>query len=63
MSQICCLSVRSDVNAMREPSGDHAGEPLDFLPLVNWRVVPAATSAIQISVSYELSSQLASRTV
>ena len=39
MSQICCLSERSDVNAMRVPSGDHRGEPLDFLPLVNWRVV------------------------
>ena len=51
MSQICCLSDRSDVNARRPPSGDHFGDPLDFLPLVNWRFVPAATSAIQISVS------------
>ena len=51
MSQICCLSERSEVKAMRAPSGDHLGDPLDFLALVNWRVVPAATSAIQISVS------------
>ena len=51
MSQICCLSERSDVKAMREPSGDHFGDALDFLALVNWRGVPPATSAIQISVS------------
>ena len=36
---------------MRAPSGDHFGDPLDFLELVNWRVVPAAMSAIRISVS------------
>ena len=51
MSQICCLSERSEVKAMRAPSGDHFGDPLDFFALVSWRVVPAATSAIQISVS------------
>jgi len=51
MSQICCLSDLSDVNAMRDPSGAQRGEPLDFLPLVSWRFVPVATSAIQISVS------------
>ncbi len=51
MIQICCLSERSEVKAMRAPSGDHLGDALDFFALVNWRVVPAATSAIQISVS------------
>jgi len=50
MSQICCLSDRRDVKAIRAPSGDPArATRLDFLPLVSCRFVPAATSAIQIS--------------
>ena len=46
------------------PSGDQAGDWLDFFALVSCRGSrrPVA-SASQISVSYALSSQLVSRTV
>jgi hypothetical protein len=57
------LSPRSDANASRAPSGDHAGALLDFGALVSWRVAPVRASASQISVSYAFSSQLVSRTV
>ena len=60
------MSVRSEMNASLDPSGDQAGDRLDFLLLVSWRGGDAAlplASATQISVSNALSSQLVSRTV
>jgi hypothetical protein len=51
------------MNASFAPSGDQAGDWLDFFALVSWRVVPVVASASQISVSYALSSQFVSRTV
>jgi len=45
------------MNASFDPSGDHAGERLDFLPFVSCRAVPPPASASQICVSYALSSQ------
>ena len=51
------------MKASFDPSGDHAGDWLDFFALVSWRVAPAVASASQISVSYALSSQFVSRTV
>ncbi len=57
------MSLRSEMKASFDPSGDHAGDWLDFFALVSWRVAPLVASASQISVSYALSSQFDSRTV
>src|SRR5437868_15458803 len=51
------------MNAIFEPSGDHAGARLDFLAFVSWRTAGFDVSASQNSVSYALSSQFVSRTV
>ena len=54
------------MKASFEPSGDQAGDWLDFLALVSWRPAafpPLVVSASQISVSYAFSSQFVSRTV
>src|SRR6476646_10338665 len=51
------------MSARRDPSGDHAGAWLDFFDAVSFREAPVAASAIQICVSYALSSQFVSRTV
>ena len=44
-------------------SGDQWGDWLDFFELVSCFNAPVAASAIQICISYQLSSQLVSRMV
>ena len=51
------------MNAIFDPSGDHAGDRLDFFACVSCRAAPVAASASQICVSYAFSSQFVSRTV
>ena len=51
------------MNASLDPSGDHAGERLDFFACVSSRAAPVVASASQICVSYAFSSQFVLRTV
>jgi hypothetical protein len=56
------LPSRSDRKASNDPSGENAGDSDDFFPPVKSMGLPPRVSAIQISVSKALSSQLALRT-
>ena len=44
ITQMFCTPSRSDVNAIREPSFDQAGEPVDSFPYVRYSTRPEGRS-------------------